>query len=125
MGCPIHLQTLALERLLKGDYEEAVRLLRKAVEIEPDFADAWNNLGAAYGQLGKHHDAFSSYQKSYTLLQKPNPMYGLAVAAKNLKDYSVAMQYATIYIKKFGSDKRIQPLIAEISESQLAEEVAK
>lgn len=124
MECPIYLQTLAIPQLSNNRFEEAAKLLKKAVEIEPAFADAWNNLAACYGQMGDHKSAYAAYQKSYETVQKPNPLYGMAVATKNMKDYPVAETYANIYINKFGSDNRIQALLAEISESRLSEKIS-
>ena len=46
MGCPIYLQTLAIECFQKDHLEEATGYLEKAVAIEPTFAEAWNNLAA-------------------------------------------------------------------------------
>lgn len=124
MGCPIFVQTQALGHLVKNEFAEAARLLLKAVEIEPTFADAWDNLAAAYGQMGDHRKAYESYKKAYELLKKPNPLYGMAVASKNMKAYPAAMQYAKMYVDAYGSDSRISSLIAEISEKSLAERVS-
>lgn len=123
-NCPIHAQTLALKCMNFNDKTPAIILLENAVRIEPKFADAWNNLAACYGQMGKHKDAYKAYAKSYELLQKPNPLFGMAVAAKNMNDYPLAMQHVTIYQSKFGTDKRITTLAAEISENQLSGQVS-
>lgn len=103
MSCPIYVQTIALEKLMMNRFSEAADLLKKAVTIEPTFADAWNNLAASYGQMGDHQHAYESYEKSYKLLKKPNPLYGMAVATKNMKDYSKARQYTQMYIDRILS----------------------
>lgn len=120
MECPIYVQTLGLECLMRNDFKGAEKHLKKAVEIEPSFADAWNNLAACYGQMGEHKNAFMAYQRSYDILQKPNPLYGMAVASKNMEDYVTAEKYVQKYIGKFDSDKRILSLEAEIAERQLS-----
>lgn len=54
--------TLGYTRLLMGNAPEAVVALRKAVDLEPDHAEAWNNLGLALltvGDLEEAEDAFS------------------------------------------------------------------
>lgn len=112
--CPIYLQTLALRKLMINDFWEAEKLLKKAVEIEPSFADAWNNLGSCYGQMGNHQKAYDAYEKSFNLSIKPNPLFGLAVAAKNLKRYNVSEDFIRAYEMTFGSDNRINALKAEI-----------
>ena len=93
MGCPIYLQTLAIPYFQNGHPETAASYLEKAVGIEPTFAAAWNNLAACYGQMGNHQRAFDCYSKSFDLLEKPNALFGMAVAMKNLGKYPNAMQY--------------------------------
>ena len=123
MGCPIYLQTLALPYLQNEHFEEAASYLEKAVNIEPKFAEAWNNLAACYGQLGKHQQAFECYSKSFDLLEKPNPLFGMAVAMKNMGKYTNAMQYVKMYERRYGLDDRINSVTAEISEKKMEEAV--
>lgn len=44
----------ALER--KGDYSEAVKYLQKALELDPEFADAANHLGYMWAERGENLD---------------------------------------------------------------------
>ncbi len=118
MSCPIYVQTIALERLMMNDFKNAAALLNKAVEIEPTFADAWNNLAAAYGQMGDHKKAYEAYEHSFNLLVKPNPLYGMAVASKNMKNYKLAKQYVEVYRMTFGNDTRISSLADEIQQKE-------
>jgi FimV-like protein len=49
------------DKLREGDIHSSLEHLRKAVEIDPEFMEAHNNLGARYlmlGEMGKAHDAF-------------------------------------------------------------------
>ncbi len=119
MGCPIYLQTLAIEKYSGDELTEAVKLLKKALEIEPMFGDAWNNLAACYGQMGDHVSAYKCYQNAYELSAKSNALYGMALAAKNMRDYSLSMKYAKEYAAKFGANERISSLIAELMEKDL------
>ncbi|MEI6433300.1 MAG: tetratricopeptide repeat protein [Bacteroidota bacterium] len=41
----------------KGNLQEALTLYKKAVELKPEFAEAWYNLGNIYGKTGKYADA--------------------------------------------------------------------
>lgn len=125
MECPIHLKTLAIPYSENGHFDEAAKYLEKAVKIEPTFAEAWNNLAACYGQMGRHQDAFEAYLKSYQLRPKDNPLYGMAVAMKNLGNYSMATQYTSLYVHKFGADDRINSIIAEVAERKLAAEISR
>lgn len=55
----------------KGNLSDRARLLpqaiasfRRAVEIHPEYADAWNNLGAAYSMVGDKANAKTAFQEA-------------------------------------------------------------
>lgn len=125
LGCPIYLQTLAVPCLQSGNFKEAASYLEKAVAIEPTFAEAWNNLAACYGQMGNHQRAFECYSKSFDLIEKPKPLYGMAVAMKNLGKYANAMQYAKMYENRYGLDEMIGNIQKEINDKQERENKTK
>ena len=54
----------------KGLWKEAVLHWETAVEIDPSYAAAWNNLGIGYEQLGRFDDARKAYEKALEL--EPN-----------------------------------------------------
>lgn len=58
------------EVAVKGLWGEATYRWLKAVEIDPTYAAAWNNLGIAYEQQGKFEDARKAYEKAIAL--EPN-----------------------------------------------------
>ena len=58
------------EVALKGLWNEATYRWLKAVEIDPTYAAAWNNLGIAYEQQGKFTEARKAYEKAIEL--EPN-----------------------------------------------------
>ncbi len=51
------LQLDATLAIRKGDTARGERLIRQALEVEPDAPDLWNNLAAAYAQDGRVQDA--------------------------------------------------------------------
>lgn len=51
----------------KGLWKEAAFRWEKAVEIDPSYAAAWNNLGIAYEQQGQFDDAKKAYDKAIKL----------------------------------------------------------
>lgn len=53
-----------LELLESGYIEEAVHALREAVEAEPDYAAAWNDLGVVMEALGNARDAVYCYRRA-------------------------------------------------------------
>jgi Tfp pilus assembly protein PilF len=58
------------EVAMKGLWNEATYRWLKAVEIDPTYAAAWNNLGIAYEQQGKFAEARNAYEKATAL--EPN-----------------------------------------------------
>jgi tetratricopeptide (TPR) repeat protein len=48
----------------EGDCERAIDCYRRAVELKPDFAHAWNNLGSCYGKLDRHREAAEAFERS-------------------------------------------------------------
>jgi tetratricopeptide (TPR) repeat protein len=53
---------VALDNL--GQYEDAIASYDKAIEIKPDYYEAWNNRGNALGDLGRFEDAIASFDKA-------------------------------------------------------------
>ena len=52
---------------LKGLWTEATHRWQKAVELDPTYSAAWNDLGIAYEQQGKFDEARKAYEKALQL----------------------------------------------------------
>jgi tetratricopeptide (TPR) repeat protein len=63
-----------------GCYEEAIRCLDKALELDPCDALAWNNKGASLDKLDRPEEAISCYEKAL----KVNPQYAHAWGGKGI-----------------------------------------
>jgi tetratricopeptide (TPR) repeat protein len=50
----------ALEARERGDLAEAIRLNLAAIDLAPDFADPWNNLGSCYLHAGRLEEALEA-----------------------------------------------------------------
>ena len=50
-----------------GLWNEALYRWQKAVELDPSYAAAWNNLAIAYEHEGKFEDAKKAYEKAIQL----------------------------------------------------------
>jgi len=48
----------------KGEYQKAVAVLDKAIELDPGFALAYNNRGWAYIELGQYEEAITDCDKA-------------------------------------------------------------
>lgn len=51
----------------RGLWKEAAYRWEKAVEVDPTYSSAWNNLGIGYEQLGRFDDARKAYEKALEL----------------------------------------------------------
>ena len=51
----------------KGLWKEALYRWQKAVELDPTYAAAWNNLAIAYEHDGKFDEAKKAYEKALQL----------------------------------------------------------
>jgi Flp pilus assembly protein TadD len=71
----------ALRLLQSRDFQSASSHLEKAVQIDPSFVQARNNLGASYLGLEKYDKAAEQFQKAIELDSKiPEPYGNLALA---------------------------------------------
>jgi tetratricopeptide (TPR) repeat protein len=61
------IRELAIQAANLEKYEEAVSLWQKVIELQPQMADAYVNMGTAYWNLGKYHEAVESAQKAMEL----------------------------------------------------------
>jgi Tfp pilus assembly protein PilF len=68
-----------------GKHNEAIEYFDKAIKIDPNYADAWNNKGVALKNLGKHNEAIECYDKAI----KIDPNYALAWNNKGLALYNL------------------------------------
>ncbi len=60
----------ALEESQDGNHDEAIEHLEKAVELAPDYYDAWIDLGIEYVELGRFRDGEAAYGEA--LQSNPN-----------------------------------------------------
>lgn len=61
-----------IELAQKALWKEAEFRWEKAVELDPTYAAAWNNLGIAYEQQGKFAEAKKAYDKAIAIDPKNN-----------------------------------------------------
>ena len=60
----MHIITWANYLLVNGDFYSSIDHLEWAVALNPDFAEAHNNLGSALIGIDKTQDAIISYKKA-------------------------------------------------------------
>jgi len=77
--------------------QEAAMHLKKAVHYQPDYAQAWNNLGEVYASMGqneKAREAFAHALKIPTYLTPEYPAYNLARLYAQQGQTNLAVQSA-------------------------------
>ncbi|MBR6292892.1 MAG: PD40 domain-containing protein [Bacteroidales bacterium] len=57
----------AVEKSVVGQYEEAIKLLHKAIDVDPTYAEAYLLLGNQHLMLTQYDKALECYQKAYDL----------------------------------------------------------
>jgi tetratricopeptide (TPR) repeat protein len=90
---------LAIQNYNKGidfvkeeNYAEALPFFKKAVELDAEFAFAWDNLGLCNRKLGNLDEALEAYQKSLAI--DPNgsmPLQNIPVVYEFKKEYDKAL----------------------------------
>ena len=105
--CPIYLNTVALALLKLHKYKEVIPLYEDIVNIAPDFYEAWNNMGSAYGHLSQYGKAREMFTKAHELQpEKIAPVFGLALTNKDLGYYEESLRWCDIY-DKMSIDGRV------------------
>jgi tetratricopeptide (TPR) repeat protein len=57
----------AAELMEEGKIAESIKRLKKAIEIDPEYMEAYNDLGTRYMALKQHQTALECFQKAMTL----------------------------------------------------------
>ncbi|MBO6601952.1 MAG: tetratricopeptide repeat protein [Roseicyclus sp.] len=64
---PAHLSAMGSANLQLGRLGQAETLLRAAIEEDPDFPPAWNNLGVVLMEQGEYGEARQVFQHAFAL----------------------------------------------------------
>lgn len=84
----------------KADYPTAREHFQKAVEIDPEFADARNDLGVALTKLGRLQESADELRKAVEILPGHNQAAAnLSLVLLRLKQYQEASQMARLALK--------------------------
>ncbi|MBR2526827.1 tetratricopeptide repeat protein [bacterium] len=77
-----------------GQYEKAAEYFRSAINVSPDFIDAYYNLGSIYEFLGQNDQALTVFEQIF--IRQPSDyeaVYKAAAVASKLGQYEKALQY--------------------------------
>jgi Flp pilus assembly protein TadD len=61
---------LSLQLYNEERYAESIVASRRALDLRPSYAEAWNNIGAAYNKLGRYEEAVAACEQA--LRYKPD-----------------------------------------------------
>jgi Flp pilus assembly protein TadD len=100
----MHLNNLGYLLYKNGDYEEAIKYLKRAAKLNPDDQRIWNNLGMAQCEAGKFDDGYKSFAHAAGEFQ------GRLKAAS----YLGRQGFAKDAIKQLERARALQPNSAEV-----------
>jgi tetratricopeptide (TPR) repeat protein len=94
----VHGQMLAR---FKNEFDAAIPLYQKALEIKPGYVDAWKDLGVIYGQSQNYEEALRCFEKVHEL--KPNDMQAvlnIGITLQNAGDVQKSIGYFKQVLEK-------------------------
>ena len=75
-----------------GEYQKAALSYQKAIQIQPNFAEAHSNLGATLKELGERQKAISCYQEAIKIQpDNAEAHYNLGIVFKELGEHQKAI----------------------------------
>lgn len=93
--CAIYIKTCGDELLAEGKVDLAIKQYKRALFVEPKFAEAWVNLGNAFGMKSEYSNALDAFDKAIAI--DPvygNAMFGKAITLRNLGRIDAATSLA-------------------------------
>ena len=84
---------LASRLIKKRQMEEAIKYLKRALTLDPNWSEAHTNLGLIYSRKGRLDEAISEYKKALTIkpnLVEANINLGNAYGSKNMFDEAIS-----------------------------------
>ncbi len=83
----------ALAMSCKGQYSTALREYRRAIDMFPNFIEAYNNIGEIYSRMGDRDEAISTYLRALNIDRHHKILLNLGVEYYNRRDYNAALKY--------------------------------
>ncbi len=97
----------------KGNLEEACTHFQEAVALDPEFADAYNDLGAARAGMNQLPEAAEQFQKAIDLVpEHPMALPNLSIVLAKMKNYHEAGEVARRALKVVPASGRIHYILA-------------
>ena len=94
-----------IKNLTKENYAEALPYFKKAIEIDPKFVFALDNLAICYRRTGALDNALATYEKSLAVSPKgKTPLQNIPVIYELKKDYPKAIESYKKFLLHFPDD---------------------
>lgn len=78
---------------MQHKHKDSIEYFDKAIRINPNYADAWSNKGAALAGLGEYEDAFECYKKAIKINPNhANAWHNKGMAFKDIGKYEEALK---------------------------------
>ena len=91
-NCALAFKTDGDTSMLKEDHETAINCFLKALEIDHEFSETWNNLGTVYGRREEYTNSLEALNRALHYDPKfGKSLYAKAVTLKNLNRYDEAL----------------------------------
>lgn len=94
-----------MDYMQANDFDNAILKFRKAIEIDPNFAFAWDNLGVSYRRTNQYEEAIEAYKKSLEINPEGRmPLINIAVTYNLKKEYEEAIKHYNKFISVYPKD---------------------
>ncbi|MCW1148823.1 tetratricopeptide repeat protein [Flavobacterium lacisediminis] len=116
--------SLSLHYFNQGEFEKCIKMAEKAIEIKPNFAEAYNNIGIAYYNLKNTEKAIENYKAALKLnpeftLAKNNLLYASNTTSVSNSKTAEADNYLNLSLKHFNEGNYRACIDAAIKSNQL------
>ena len=102
--CAIAIKTDGDAALCEERLDQAIRFYKRALFADPQFAEAWNNLGNAYGMKSEYHNALNAFNKAIAIDPSyGKALYGKAITLRNLGQLEAAMTLANAILEMYDA----------------------
>ena len=115
--CAISIKTDGDIALAANRLDDAIKQYRKALFIDPKYADAWYNLANTYGKKSEYNNALAAYNKALAIdSQYGKAMFGKAITLRNLGKLEQAMALSNEILELYN-DADVQSFKTELIKS--------
>ena len=104
--CAIAIKTDGDAALIQNKLPSAIRFYKRALFLEPRFAEAWNNLANAYNMINEPNNALEAFEKAIAVDEEyGKALFGKAMTLRKLGRLDEAMQLANDILDLYSADE--------------------